>query len=307
MKSCGSPGKPGNSRELHFSGRSEGILEDLPPEKILESAERVRQFLLQIVPEPESECHRAMQSGLIQTLLGCRMMEGQLPERFERGFEWAEEGLFRLGPIFKNCPEPDRDWNLVFMMNRLYKQWARFAPAYPEASIAWYGERLSKSGLPNPLDALCPSPKPTSGLRKIISPSPRLDGRKHPFGAKGLVAPKTGVSGGWMGQGSKTGNLARRVFGQNRVLERWKRIQALADIVILERGIQPVQANPPASGSAKADEICLPCGIHLEASTINIFRGRISTGSTVSDRTGKTRAAPPLISPDPPRGKAIFI
>jgi hypothetical protein len=215
-------------------GDRKAFLEDLPPEKILESAEQVRQFLRRMAPESKSECYRAMQSGLVQALLGCRMMEGQLPERFERGFAWAEEGLFRLGAIFENCPDPDRDWNLIFMMNRLYKQWARFTPAYPEASIAWYGEQLSKAGQPNPLDASLPFPESFFRIAEayiaqchlwmagdIASERKELLRQRQEFLAEGWV------------RAQKPGILRDEFFGQNRVLERWKRIQALADIVYL--------------------------------------------------------------------------
>jgi len=215
-------------------GDRKAFLEDLPPEKILESAEQVRQFLSQIVPEPESECYRAMQSGLVQSLLGCRMMEGQLPERFERGFAWAEEGLLRLGAIFENCPEPDRDWNLIFLMNRLYKQWARFTPSYPEASIAWYGEQLSRAGLSNPLEASLPFPESYFQIAETYI------AQCHLWMAEDIAPERKDLlrqrqeflADGWV-RAQKPGISQDEFFGQNQVLERWKRIQALADIVYL--------------------------------------------------------------------------
>lgn len=215
-------------------GDRKAFLEDLPPEKILESAEQVRQILSRMAPEPKSECYRAMQSGLVQALLGCRMMEGQLPERFERGFVWAEEGLLRLGAIFENCPEPDRDWNLVFVMNRLYKQWARFTPSYPEASIAWYGEQLSKAGLPPSLDASLPLPESYFQIAEayIAQCHVWMAGDIAPERKDLLRQRQEFLADGWV-RAQKPGILRDEFFGQNRVLERWKRIQALADIVYL--------------------------------------------------------------------------
>lgn len=210
------------------------FLEDTPPERILEPAEDVRQFLLRIVSEPETLCYRAMQSCLIQALLGSRMMEGQLPERFELGLAWAEEGLLRFETIFRECPEGQRDWNLVFLMNRLYKQWSRLVPSYPEVAIDWYREQLSKAGLPDPINVSLPFPDSFIEIAEAyIRQSHVWMEADIPFERRDLLRRRQQfLADGWVRVG-KPGISQEEFFGQNRVLERWKRIQALADIVYL--------------------------------------------------------------------------
>lgn len=61
----------------------------------------------------------AVESCMLKILMGYRLQESVLPERYQQGLSWVEEGLENLAPLFNWRDSDERDWNLIFWLNRL--------------------------------------------------------------------------------------------------------------------------------------------------------------------------------------------